>query len=162
MDNWIKSSLAVFVMQSCVLLFPVATCRADRVGYNQVRVLRKQNSELLIEHHHDWSHRTESQRYRMITTHQDPFRADNNYAFIKCTDKATGRPLFRMPTPALTYLWMSPDSKYIVGLSNIKLDNPYQLVVFDRAGKLLFKQHIALKEAALTSEQYREFQMRFP
>jgi hypothetical protein len=46
--------------------------------------------------------------------------------------------LFRVPVPALTYIWISPDSKYVVGLSNIKLWNPYQIVVYSRSGERLF------------------------
>jgi hypothetical protein len=44
--------------------------------------------------------------------------------------------------PALTLLWISPDSRYVVGLSNVKLWNPYQLVVFSRAGRRVFERSI--------------------
>jgi hypothetical protein len=54
----------------------------------------------------------------------------------------TGAEIFRRPVPALTYIWISRDSKYIVGISNVKLWNPYQLVVFSRSGDRLFERKI--------------------
>jgi hypothetical protein len=131
-------------------------------GYDQVKDIQVQNGQLLVTHHHDWSYKTRDERYRMISTHQDPFRSDNNYAYIRCIDKMTGHVVFQKPTPSLSYLWISPDSQYIIGLSDIKLWNPYQLVVFDRSGRLILKMHISPEEATLTPNQFREFQRRYP
>ncbi len=60
---------------------------------------------------------------------------------VELLDSA-GKVLFHAPSPALTYLWISPDSEYVVGLSSVKLNNLYQLVVWRRDGTpLLLARH---------------------
>jgi hypothetical protein len=79
----------------------------------------------------------------MITTTKHPFAADNDYSYLRLRDKATGAELFRRPVPALTHIWISPDSKYVVGISNVMLWNPYQLVVFSGSGDRLLERNIS-------------------
>jgi hypothetical protein len=117
-----------------------AAALADAVGYRGIKDVREENAVLLVEHHHDWSSATEPARYKMITTTKDPFTAENTYSWLRVVEKSSGRELFRAPVPALTLLWISPDSRYIVGLSSIKLWNPYQLVVFTRDGRRVFQK----------------------
>ena len=119
-----------------------ATAYADMVGYNGVITLKAESGIVRAEHHHDWSAATQEARWKMISTTQNPFTADNNYSYLALQDKKTGAELFRHPVPALTYLWISPDSKYIVGISKIMLWNPYQLVVFSKAGKRLLERNL--------------------
>ena len=122
------------------LLLAGALALADAVGYAEIKDLREENDVLSVEHHHDWSRATEAARYKMITTTKDPFTAENTYSYLRAIEKASGRELFRAPVPALTRLWISPDSRYIVGLSSIKLWNPYQLVVFTRGGRRVYQR----------------------
>jgi hypothetical protein len=61
---------------------------------------------------------------------------------LRLLDKATGAELFRRPVPALTHIWISPDSAYVVGISNVMLWNPYQLVVFSRSGDRLLERNM--------------------
>jgi hypothetical protein len=128
-------------LATAFLAVPVAaTLFADAVGYADIKDIREQNAALTVEHHHDWSRATEPARYKMITTTHDPFTAENTYSWLRAVDRASGKELFRTPVPALTQLWISPDSRYIVGISSIKLWNPYQLVVFTRSGKRVFQK----------------------
>ena len=122
------------------VLLASAAALADMVGYNKVVDLREQNAVLVVEHHHDWSRSTEPARFKMISTTKDPFTTENTYSYLRVVEKASGRELFRAPVPALSILWISPDSKYVVGLSSIKLWNPFQLVVFTRAGRRVFER----------------------
>lgn len=125
------------------LLLLAAVCAAalaDAVGYAKVSDIREQNDVLLVEHHHDWTRATEPARFKMITTTKDPFTAENTYSYLRVVDRASGRELFRAPVPALTHLWISPDSRYVVGLSHIMLWNPYQLVVFTREGRRVYEK----------------------
>jgi hypothetical protein len=122
------------------LLLAGALAFADAVGYREIKDVREENDVLSVEHHHDWSRATEAARFKMITTTKDPFTAENTYSYLRVIEKASGRELFRAPVPALTRLWISPDSRYVVGLSTIKLWNPYQLVVFNRAGRRLYER----------------------
>jgi hypothetical protein len=57
-------------------------------------------------------------------------------------DKAPGTELFLHPVPVLTHIWISPDSKYVVGISNIMLWNPYQLIVFSKSGDRLLEGNL--------------------
>ena len=125
------------------LVLMALTCSfalADRIGYGGVVDLSAETDTVRAEHHHNWSSATHDARWKMISTTQDPFTADNNYAYLQLREKATGAVLFRRPCPALSHIWISPDSKYVVGLSNIKVWNPYQLVVYNKYGDLLLKR----------------------
>lgn len=105
-----------------VLLAPPAL--ADRAAYRGILDLKKTSDTLSVEHHHDWS----------TPTHLSSLRA---------VDRTSGKELFDKAVPAITYLWISADSQYIVGLSNIKYLNQYQLIVLSRSGRELLKQDIS-------------------
>ena len=62
--------------------------------------------------------------------------------------------LHKFPCPALSWIGVTNDSKYVIGLSEIMLDNPFQLVVYDSNGHLLAKQHITPEVACLTHDDY--------
>jgi hypothetical protein len=78
----------------------------------------------------------------MISTTENPFTADNDYSSLRLYDKTTGIELFRRPAPALTYIWISPDAEYVVGISDVMLWNPYQLVVLNRKGDRLLERNM--------------------
>jgi hypothetical protein len=124
------------------LLLAPATSYADAVGYAKVADVRVEGKSIVAVHRHDWTRATEKARFTMITTTRNPFTKENTYSYLRVTDRTSGRELFRAPVPALTHLWISPDSRFIVGMSHIKLWNPYQLVVFDRSGNRLLARSI--------------------
>ena len=139
MNVWYTASL-----RTALLLMVAAgtPAHADRAGYNGVVDLYAETGAVRAEHHHDWSSRTHDARWKMISTTKDPFTADNDYSYLRLRDKATGTELFRRPVPALTQIWISPDSKYVVGISHVMLWNPYQLVVFSRSGDRLLERNM--------------------
>ena len=94
---------------------------ADAIGYYGIINLSAETGTVRAEHHHDWSSRTHDARWKMISTTEDPFTPDNDYSYLRLRDKATGAELFRRPVPALTHIWISPDSEYVVGISNVML-----------------------------------------
>lgn len=147
-----------------MLLALVATtgpAQADSVAYGAVVDLQAQGSDFKVVHHHDWSRATQAKRNSMMGTHQDPFRAGNDYGHVAWY-ASDGRLVRRLPSPALTWLGVSPDSRYVIGLSNVMLDNPYQLVVWSRGGELLLKRRIAPRVACLPPAEYRELLGAYP
>ncbi len=155
-----KVKLNGFLRLFMILIISII-CVADARSYNEIVNLKVENQEIIVKHYHNWSLKTEKKRDAMMTTHQNPFHDENDYAFIECIDKKTGCKLFKKPTPALTYLYISRDSKSIIGLSKIQLDNPYQLVCFDLEGNLITKKHITPEEAKLSLIEYQEFKKRY-
>lgn len=119
-----------------------SAAHADMVGYAKVVELSVEASTLRAEHYHDWGSASRAARWKMISTTENPFTADNNYSSLRLYDKVTGVDLFRRPVPALTHIWISPDSEYVVGVSNVMLWNPYQLVVFNRTGDRLLERNM--------------------
>ncbi len=100
-----------------LLVLMAIPARADRVGYSGVVDLSAEAGTLRAEHHHDWGGASQNARWKMISATRDPFTADNDYSYLRLCDTTTGTVLFRRPVPALTYIWISPDLKYVVGLS---------------------------------------------
>jgi hypothetical protein len=136
--------------------------KADSVSYSDSLKIQIETENLIVIHFHDWSNNSREARYKMISTHQDPFTTENDYSYIECINKKTGQRLFKKPCPALTIIQVSPDEKYILGISNIKLWNPFQLVVFDLFGNLIKKRHIEREEAKLNAREITEFKIKFP
>jgi hypothetical protein len=130
------------LLNSAALLFASLLAFGDIVSYSKIVDLRAETGVVVAEHHHDWSRATQEARWKMDSTTKDPFTAENTYSYLRLLDRASGRELFKKPVPALTHLWISPDSRYVVGLSNVKLSNPYQLVVFSRSGRRILERSI--------------------
>jgi hypothetical protein len=145
----------IFRFLAVVALGAVASvARADAVGYSRVIDLEAKGDTFVVRHHHDWSGKTRDARDKMMATDRDPFTAANTYASLTWLGRSGGV-VRTVPSPALNWLGVTADSRYVIGLSAIKLDNPYQLVVYDREGNLLLKRHIGATVACLTPEQFR-------
>jgi hypothetical protein len=145
------------LIQTCALAAALLSCPllevcADAVGYSSVFDCSAESSRLLAEHHHDWSESTRDARWKMISTDKDAFGAQNTYSSLRVRNIQDGKQLFTVPVPALTHLWISPDSRFIVGISNIKLWNPIQVVVFNSGGKRLLAQQVQSSSFAGVSE----------
>jgi len=136
--------------------------RADSSGYSAKKVFIVRNEKIIVIHRHDWSHSSSQKRNEMFLGDQNPFTDENNYSWLECVDVYTNRVLFTRPVPALTYLYVSPDLRYIVGLSNIKLDNPVQFVVFNTLGDLQYFISVSPIESKLNREEYIIFEKKFP
>ncbi len=161
--NYNKKIKAVLVIVYIFIIVSTLSniCFADARAYNKIVNLKVENNELIVVHYHNWSKDSYKKRYDMITTHQNPFTSKNDYAYLECIEKSSGKQIFRKPTPALTIIYISSSSKYIIGLSKIMLHNPYQLVIFDIGGNLLYKKHIAASEAKLTISEFQEFKKKY-
>ena len=136
-----------------VLMMSLASlARADAAGYSGIFDCRAENELLSAEHHHDWSEATRTARWQMISTTKDVFTSNNVFASLVVRNKQHNAQLFKVPTPALTHLWISNDSRFIVGISNIKLWNPVQVVVFNTKGTLVLSKSVDLSSFPGVSE----------
>ena len=128
---------------ACFALLTVAgmAVKADLTAYTAVVNLSAAADTFTVRHHHDWS-------------------LKKRRAFLEWTSRPDGKVLSRMPTPALTWLGVTNESRYVIGLSHIKLDNPYQLVVYTRDGGLLLQRHITPNVACLTPAGYLELERK--
>ena len=133
----------------------------DAIAYQGVKDLRAESAELVAIHHHDWSEPTWKKRSRMMMTHQDPFTPENDYAYVSVKRKDTGALLFKSPSPALTWLGVTARSRYVIGLSDIMMDNPYHVVVWDRTGRVVGKYRVGAGASVLTAEEYRRLRSRY-
>jgi hypothetical protein len=113
---------------------------SDRIRYRNTVNITIESENYKVEHYHDWS---------------------RNYAYIECINKKTNIAVFRVSSPALTNLFISHDERYIVGLSNIKIDNPYQLVILTIEGEYIKKRQISTLEARLNQNELINFSRRF-
>ncbi|MDD2305404.1 MAG: hypothetical protein PHP53_11955 [Prolixibacteraceae bacterium] len=135
---------------------------ADAISYALSPTIRVESKKYIVTHFHDWSRSTNEARFKMISTDQNPFTSDNNYAYIECKEKSTGKVIFKKPCSALSRIEISKDEKYIIGISKIMLWNPYQMVIYSTNGELIKKRHIASQEAKLTKDKMEEFKRKYP
>jgi hypothetical protein len=113
---------------------------SDRSGYDKTVNISVESENYRMEHYHDWS---------------------IDYAYIECINKNTNVAVFRISSPALTNLYISYDEKYIVGLSNIKLRNPYQLIILTIEGEYIKQRRISYGEAKLNQNELNSFSEKF-
>jgi hypothetical protein len=85
---------------------------ADAVGYAGVVDLNAQTAALSAKHHRDWSNATHDARWKMFSDSRDVFAGANNYAYVVVFDRKTGQQIFKSPSPACSYLWISPGSSH--------------------------------------------------
>jgi hypothetical protein len=113
---------------------------SDRAGYSGTKKIIIESENYKIEHYHDWS---------------------INYAYIECINKNTNITEYKISSPALTNLYISHDEKYIIGFSNIKLHNPYQIIILTIEGEYIKRRHISIFESRLNQIELIEFSEKF-
>jgi hypothetical protein len=96
---------------------------ADFMAYGGKRDIRTEGATLVVEHHHDWSRKARP-------------------SWVKLSDRASRRERWKRDSGPLDVLWLSPDEKYVVGLSQIKLGNDRQLMVAGTDGSFLHEQRV--------------------
>jgi len=136
--------------------------KADSFAYNGKVLITEESENFIVKHYHNWTGETKDELYEMISTDQNPFTEKNNYGYIELLDKKTGKSIFKKPSTALTQIIISNNEKHIIGISNIMVWNPFQLVIYDTNGKLIKKRNFSSEESKLTSSEYDEFSTKFP
>jgi len=136
--------------------------KADPTSYSGKVLITSESENFIINHYHNWTSDTRDELHEMISTDQNPFTENNNYAYIELLDKTTCKILYRKPSTALTKISISENEKHIIGISNIMVWNPYQLIIYDINGELIKKRNFSREEAKLTSSEYDKFSIMFP
>ncbi len=139
-----------------------ASTKGDMVGYGGLHECSTSSEGLVFRHEHDWEWPALD---KFISNHGDDpkaiFSDDNTFSYVELIDR-DGKRLFRRPSPALTHLWVSPGAEYLVGISNVKLRKPYQLVIWRSDGSLVHARHVSSTVAKMTRDARIEFIRRFP
>lgn len=113
-----------------------------------------------FRHVHNWSTQKNKELFFDFANHEKYFSPENDFSYVEYIDRS-GNVLFHSPAPALSILWSFNDQIF-VGISNVKLRNPYQLVVWDADGKVLYKAHFSADVVKFTTLQLFEFKEKYP
>jgi len=137
----------------------ILVARADYYPYQGSSSIEASTSKLIVRHSHDWA---TPPSFDLLKDPDSPFRSSNKSAFVELWSGAPRKRLWRRPSPALSKLWISPDGSFIVGLSKIAWNNPYQLVVFSKTGELLKAEHVTVLAAQFSKEELEAFWIENP
>jgi hypothetical protein len=151
----VRSIFGLLFILCAGLAFP------DRASYSGIKQIKIESENFYIVHYHNWSEETRYERYAMITSENQNISYNNNYAYIEIISKKTNERIIRVPTSALTHLYISKNEQYIVGISNIMIYNPYQLIIMNINGEILKKRHIATVEARMNENDFNNFKYKF-
>lgn len=132
---------------------------ADAAGYCCRHEIAIDGVNGSFRHVHDWRGKSRELFYD-TKNHEKFFSMDNDFSYVEFIDRV-GNVTFHAPSPAFSKLWAYHD-QYLVGLSNIKLNNPYQVVVWNGRGEVIYKAHITSNVAAFSDEKLSEFKQKFP
>jgi len=121
---------------------------ADRVTYSGRVDLTAAGGTLSVRHRHDWSQFNGLLRYSEST----PYGVEANVSSLEFSER--GKPVVTVTSPPLTYLYVTDDARYVVGLSSIKFGNDVQLIVLDRNANVLLRRHISAEVYRLTPDKY--------
>ncbi|MES2661494.1 MAG: hypothetical protein V4689_22940 [Verrucomicrobiota bacterium] len=133
---------------------------ADSGPYSGHHEVLATNGSLTVRHTHDWNWQKVDVLIPDSSHNEKIFTSANDFASTEFRDGS--KVLFKSPSPALTHVWISPDGQFVVGLSDVMLRNPYQLVIWRKDGSLLHREHISAEVAKLTLEQRKDFALKFP
>jgi hypothetical protein len=134
---------------------------ADSVAYTGKSTISAVRGNFGVVHMHDWSSEKIPTLFADLTYHEAFLGEANDFSFIQLFD-ANQKSIFLKPSPALTVIWISPDSKFIVGLSNVMLNNPYQLIIWRIDGTLVYKKHISASVAKISKTDLEDFYQKYP
>lgn len=148
-----------------LLLHISSTAKADGAAYSGYHEIAVSNQAGSFRHVHDRNPKKPARDLYgwslNATEYSKFFSEENDFSFVEYID-VTGKVRFRSPSPAFSKLWMSYDGRYLVGLSNIKLYNPYQLVVWSGDGTILHRQAISSAVTPMSPEDRNIFESNFP
>lgn len=141
-----------------IILFTFNCTYADRAPYKGIKEIRVESKNFIVIHQHNW-------RYKQSLSDKEEeytkFESLNTSSII-CINKRNGDTLFKRPCySALTHIIISENEDYIIGLSNIKCNNPYQLIIFNLFGDIIKERHISSKEAKLSINELEDFKQKF-
>ncbi|MBK9992171.1 MAG: hypothetical protein IPP19_15970 [Verrucomicrobia bacterium] len=134
---------------------------ADSTAYNGKLTISAVGGNFGVVHIHDWSSGKIPALFNDLANHEAFLGEANDFSFIQLFD-ANQKSVFLKPSPALTVIWISPDSKFIVGLSSIMRNNPYQLMIWRIDGTLVYKKHISASVAKISPQDLEEFYQKYP
>lgn len=133
---------------------------ADGAPYSGHHEVVATNGSWTVRHIHDWDWQKVDVLIPNSSHNEKIFTPANDFASTEFRDGS--KLLFKSPSPALTHVWISPNGQFVVGLSDVMLRNPYQLVIWKKDGSLLHREHISAEVAKLSLEQRKDFALRFP
>ncbi|PPD55461.1 MAG: hypothetical protein CTY10_06940 [Methylotenera sp.] len=113
-----------------------------------------------LRHVHNWNNEENRKLFFDFQNHEKIFSASNSFSYVEYIDRS-GKVLFHYPSPAYSKLWSHHDQIF-VGMSDIMLYNPYQLVVWKRDGTILYKAHFSSTVAEFSSDKLIEFKSKHP
>lgn len=149
----LKYFLFIFVIFS-------TTTSADGVGYGGRHEFATDGWNGSIRHVHNWSNKKNKELFFDFKNHDKFFTTANDFSYVEFIDRR-GKVQFHFPSPAYSKLWSYKDTLY-VGLSDIKLYNPYQIVVWASKGEIIYKAHLSSKVAKFTTKTLKSFKTMFP
>ncbi len=137
-----------------ILCFEIVNA-SPRLFYEYSFIVENKNYLLV----HYWSMKN-TEKY--LNKFDNPLSEDKN-AFFMLIDKRNGKTVYKKRSGYFTYGWISPDSNYIILLSNIERNiQNTRISLFSIEGKLLFKSPVNEKEIVLNFNEYVEFKNKYP
>jgi hypothetical protein len=158
-----------FIIMVVFFLVPISS-PADATGYGGQISIKTSSANYTVTHWHDWSRSKKidslffDYKKNCFVDHRGFFNLKkNDFARLKVYRKSDGILIFQYAVPALTNIWVSPDEKFLLGLSNVMLRNPYQLVIYSlETGELLHKEHFSSRVAQMTKKGWEKFLQKHP
>lgn len=90
----------------------------------------------------------------------DIFEYNYTYSRIYMIKKSTGDTIINYFTIPFNSVQLSENNKYIIGMSK-KRSSPYNIIVFDSNGNLIFKRHIGVLEAKMNKRDFKNFRENY-
>jgi hypothetical protein len=144
-----------------ILVFFSDFCFADAAAYGGTHEIAIDGRSGFLRHVHNWSSPEKQKIFFDFQNHDKIFSSSNTFSYVEFVDHYSQKVLFHYPSPAYTKLWSYRDDIF-VGMSHVKVYNPYQLVVWKRDGTVLYKAHYSDTVAELLTDNLAEFKEKFP
>ncbi len=163
LSNMLKQQ-QILILFTFIGIYSNLFCKAQVAIYSGINMAQCESEKYSVFHYHDFSDRRVDELFNDVRFGEDAiFKSNlNRYSFIEVKDKASGKIIFKNPCPALRQVFISPNQQYILGISNIKFHNFYQLVVYDLTGKVIYKKSLSKIRVKLSETELKEFARKYP
>lgn len=166
MDARLVLSARAFGPACIALLTATATmpALADRIPYSDRVHLTARTSSLVVNHCHDWSRALTPRldgEWRLAFSRAAPFGVGPDISSLELY-LPNGTTVARLTSPPLRYIKITPDSRYVIGLSDVRLLNSTQALVLDGRGTVLLRRQVSGELFCLSRAQYDHLTKAYP
>ena len=130
-------------------------------AWSELDTVKVESNKYVVLHYHNWTESTKLARNKMMDEDRNPYKSENTYGRLLIISKGTSDTI-KLPCSALSSIYINDEKNIVIGISNIYITNPYNIVIWTLRGQLLFKRWFEQFPGRLNNKELKYFKTHFP